>query len=142
MCCRFDVLVVDCEGCFSAFLSATRDEAAFLSSVRAIVLENDDRDQARQSATNAKLLAHGFSPRVCVEHPFENGTDEWNHRCFWSLLTREPSGGDHQKKVVVERRKATGTRKGETLMEFSRRAYSLTKDALAEDAPKGVVYWM
>ena len=126
----FDVLVVDCEGCFSEVLASTRDEAAFLSSVHSIVLENDDADTARQSATNARLLSHGFSPRVCVEHPFEDGDDEWHNRCFWSLFTR---GSSEAEPTVVERRRATPERKGETMMEFERRAYSLTKDALAKD---------
>ena len=78
----------------------------------------------------ARLLAHGFSPRVCVEHPFEDGNDEWHNRCFWSLFTR---GSSEAEPTVVERRRATPERKGETMMEFERRAYGLTKDALAKD---------
>lgn len=106
----WDVLIVDCEGCFSP-LMASLDTTRFLNGTRAIVLENDATDLRAQNDTHAALRAHGFSARACVRHPWKDGSDPLFHGCFWSLLLRDEDGAAVQRRpppptVTFERKRS------------------------------------
>jgi len=89
----WDVVIADCEGCFSVLLQEILSAEQLLNATRAVVLENDDSSLHRQKATNRQLLDLGFQQTVCVAHPWEAGNDPYRHGCFYSLLTR---GGERR----------------------------------------------
>ena len=89
----WDVVIADCEGCFSVLLQEILSAKQLLNATRAVVLENDDSSLHRQKATNRQLLDLGFQQTVCVAHPWEAGNDPYRHGCFYSLLTR---GGERR----------------------------------------------
>jgi hypothetical protein len=89
----WDVVIADCEGCFSVLLQEILSAKQLLNATRALVLENDDSSLHRQKATNRQLLDLGFQQTVCVAHPWEAGNDPYRHGCFYSLLTR---GGERR----------------------------------------------
>ena len=85
-------------------LLQTVDAAQLFNATRAVVLENDDQDLARQARTNMVLRDLGFHATACVAHPWEAGSDPYRHGCFYALLTR---GGPLQSTLQFTRRSST-----------------------------------
>ena len=105
---QWDVVIADCEGCFSTLLTSL-DAPTFLNNTRAIVLENDDTDLMRQRLMNVQLKALGFVQQVCVKHPWEKGEDALRHGCFYSLLARDARVGKATAAVPPTRHRPTLT---------------------------------
>ena len=101
----WDVIIADCEVCFSMLLESV-DAPQLFNATRAVVLENDDQNLARQARTNMLLRDLGFRSTACVAHPWEGGSDPFRHGCFYALLTR---GGPLQPTLQFTRRQKEAT---------------------------------
>ena len=67
---EWDVILGDCEGCFSALLQSV-DHKRLLQSTRTVILENDDSDLKRQSEMHTTLKSLGFELAECEANHFE-----------------------------------------------------------------------
>ena len=64
---HWDVIIVDCEGCFSDIIL---NHPEILKNTRALVFENDDRDKERQYRVHQTLNSMDFMSTKCI--PMKN----------------------------------------------------------------------
>jgi hypothetical protein len=83
---HWDVIIVDCEGCFSNIIL---NKSSIIDNTRILIFEHDDADKEREKKVKNLLLSKDYKIKKCVEH---------NNRppCFWAIYEKEVSITDFE----------------------------------------------